>query len=222
MSPVSKQEANLLERSLEPTRYVDSEHPAVVAFASDAVGSMPSEDPLVRGVKLFYAVRDGLRYDPYAFSLDPATYVASTIAKKDKGFCVTKAILLAASCRAQGIPARLGFADVRNHLASGKLRALMGTDVFAFHGYVEMSLADQWVKATPAFDRGYCEHFGVRPLEFDGHADALLNEFKPDGSRHMEYIRDHGCFFDLPFDAMMVAFERIYGVTRQDDITARG
>jgi len=214
-------QAELIKRSLEPTHYVDSAHQVVVEFAREAVGSSPAKNALPRAVQLFYAVRDGLRYDPYAFSLDPATYVASTIALKDKGFCVTKAILLTASCRAQNIPARLGFADVRNHLASGKLRALMGTDVFAFHGYVEMLLEGRWVKATPAFDQGYCEHFGVRPLEFDGSQDALLSEFKPDGARHMEYIRDHGCFFDLPFDGMMAAFERVYGVKRQQDIISQ-
>jgi hypothetical protein len=53
---------------------------------------------------------------------------------------VPKAILLAATLRASGIPAAVGFADVRNHLNSPKLTKLMETDLFIYHGYVAFGL----------------------------------------------------------------------------------
>ena len=47
----------------------------------------------------------------------PSSGNSATLAR-GYGFCVNKAVLLAALARAVGIPARLGFADVRNHLSS--------------------------------------------------------------------------------------------------------
>ena len=70
------------------------------------------------------------------------------------------------------VPSKVGFADVRNHLCTPRLRALMGSDVFIYHGITELFLDGKWVKATPTFNIGLCERFGVIPLDFDGHADA--------------------------------------------------
>jgi len=141
---------------------------------------------------------------------DPGAFLASTIASMSAAFCVQKAILMTAACRAQGIPCRLGFADVRNHLASPKLLEQMGTDLFVFHGYCQLSLDGRWVKATPTFNRELCERFGVKPLEFDGTADALFHEFDQRGRRHMEYVRYHGVFADLPFERMVAAMHEAY------------
>ncbi len=194
---------------LRPTRFVDSNHPDVVAYAVKATEGCTT--PIDRAQRLFLTVRDGLRYDPYTFSIDPDAYRASTVVHQSSGFCVPKAILLTAAARAIGIPALVGFADVRNHLTSERLRNLMKTDVFVFHGYTVMHLDGRWVKATPAFDVALCDHFGVQPLTFDGRSDAMFHELTPDGSRHMEYIRDRGHFADLPFDEMLAAFEEVYG-----------
>ena len=193
---------------LAPGRFVDSDHPDIVAWAARVAAG--AETPLDQAVRLFYAVRDGVRYDPYALTFTPEEFVASRIVHKRRAFCVPKAVLLAAGARALGIPARLGFSDVKNHLTSDKLREIMGTDVFAYHGYVELFLEGRWVKATPAFNRELCDHFAVRPLEFDGRADALFHEYSEDGRRHMEYVRDRGRFADLPYDAMIKAFEEVY------------
>ncbi|MEJ0075629.1 MAG: transglutaminase family protein [Alphaproteobacteria bacterium] len=57
--------------------------------------------------------------------------------------------LFAALCRAGGIPARVAFADVTNHLSSEKLREKMGTNYFAWHGFTEVFLDGRWVKASP-------------------------------------------------------------------------
>ena len=62
--------------TLSPTPLIDSDHPAVVAFAQrDAAGS----DNRERAVALYYAVRDGFRYDPYRVDLSLAGMRASTV-----------------------------------------------------------------------------------------------------------------------------------------------
>ena len=201
---------------LQPGEFVDSDHRRVVAFAQQAVGDAASD--VDKAVRLFYAVRDGYRYDPYTFSPDRAAYRASHVVGLRRAFCVPKAILLTAAARSQAIPARLGFADVRNHLSSEKLRRLMGTDIFVFHGFAELYLGQQWLKATPSFNVELCEHFGVKPLDFDGRSDALFHEFQPDGRRHMEYVRDRGSFFDLPYERMIEALKEAYmGGAQLDD-----
>jgi transglutaminase-like putative cysteine protease len=161
-------------------------------------------------VRLFYAVRDEIRYDPYGVVLTADFLRASSVLARGAGFCVAKAVVLAAGARAVGIPARLGFADVRNHLTTERLRAQMGTDVFAFPGFTELHLDGRWVKATPTFNRSLCDRFGVKPLEFDGAADSLLHPFDTAGQRHMEYIRDRGTHVDVPFEEMRAVFAEHY------------
>ncbi len=194
--------------TLEPTGFIESRHPEVVAFARRVAGD--AADDRQRAVRLFYAVRDGIRYDPYTFGLEPELFRASTTLARGRSFCVPKAILLAAAARALGIPARLAFADVRNHLATDKLLEMMRTDVFAFHGMTELELGGRWVKATPAFNLELCERFGVLPLEFDGESDAVLHPFDRAGQQHMEYVRDRGSWDDLPLDEMVRATHQTY------------
>jgi transglutaminase-like putative cysteine protease len=194
---------------LQATHYIDHDHPDIVRHAEAAVEGATSD--IDRAARLFYAVRDGIRYNPYTFTFDPEAYRASVICHTTTNFCIPKAILLAADARALGIPARLGFADVRNHLTTERLRALMKTDLFVFHGFTELFLAGRWVKATPAFDLTLCKRFSVRPLEFDGTTDALFHEFTRDGRQHMQYVRDRGTFADFPLEEMTVAVREVYG-----------
>ncbi len=193
---------------LGPGTFIDSDAPAVIEFARQAAGDAP--DPVARAVRLYYAVRDGIVYTPYCDFRSPDTYRASAVLARGAGFCVGKAALLAAAARAAAIPARVGFADVRNHLCTPRLRALMGTDVFYYHGYTELQLDGRWVKATPAFDRALCDRFGVRPLEFDGSADSLFHPYDRAGRRHMEYIRDRGPHADVPVADIVATFAREY------------
>jgi len=193
---------------LAPAEYVDSATPNVVAFARKVCEG--AADDITRAVRLYYAIRDGIVYTPYVDFKSPETFRASACLARGSGFCVGKAALLAAAARASGIPARLGFADVRNHLTTPRLRELMGTDVFVYHGYAELYLEGKWVKATPAFDRGLCEKFGVRPLEFDGREDSLFHPHDVSGRRHMEYVRDRGPAVDVPVADIVETFSRCY------------
>ncbi|MDB5840479.1 MAG: transglutaminase-like [Herminiimonas sp.] len=197
-----------LSQFLLPGQFVDSDHPAVVAFALHHAGQL--ETPREKAVALYHAVRDGLLYDPYRIDQSPAGYKASHCLEVGYGFCVTKAALLAAAGRAAGIPTRLGYADVRNHLTSARLRSMLGTDIFAFHGYTDMYLDGRWVKATPAFNLSLCEKAGILPLEFDGLSDSIFHPFDASGRRHMEYVRDRGVHADVPRDEIMAAWREIY------------
>lgn len=193
---------------LAPSTYVDSDAPTVVEFAREATKG--EHDPVGRAIALYYAVRDRITYTAYCDFRSEETYRASGCLARGAGFCVGKAALLAASARAAGIPARVGFADVINHLTSPRLRKLMTTDVFYFHGYAEMRLDGAWVKATAVFDRALCERVGIRPLEFDGRSDALFHPFDAKGRQHMEYVRDRGPMLDVPVADIVETFGRVY------------
>jgi transglutaminase-like putative cysteine protease len=203
---------------LRPTAFVDSDAPDVAVFARQAAGG--DAEPRRRAVALYYAVRDGITYTPYCDFRSPDTYRASAVLASGAGFCVGKAALLAAVARAEGIPARLRFADVRNHLCTPRLRALVGGDVFYYHGYVELALQDRWVKATPAFDRGLCDRFGVLPLEFDGREDSVFQPYDRAGRRHMEYLRDRGVHADVPVADIAATFAREYPRLLESDASA--
>jgi len=197
-----------IDHYLKPTFYLDYYTREVSDFAKSSCKDAVS--PVEKAVSLYYSVRDLIRYDPYDLRYSRTSMRASSVVSKKSGFCVAKAVLLAAVARQQGIPSRLGFADVTNHLATPKLKELMGTDLFIYHGYTEMLLNGKWFKATPAFNLSLCTRFNVKPLEFDGTRDSIFHEFDTLGHKHMEYVLDHGHFADLPFDRIFASFDQTY------------
>jgi len=199
---------------LTPTPIIDSDHPAIKDYAATTTGD--TRDTIEQAVKLYYAVRDGIWYDPYYPFYLPEHYRASNILRSGRGYCVCKAALLCAAGRACGIPARVGFADVKNHLATRQLLDFMGSDLFVFHGYVEFFLKNRWVKATPAFNRGLCERHHVAPLEFNGLHDSLFQPFNLKQELFMEYVADHGNYADVPVDVIVAAWKSAYGEERVD------
>ena len=188
-------------------KYVDSTHSAVAAFAAEhAQGA----NDLARAVSLYYAVRDLIRYNPFLDFTVASAFRASDCIAAGEGFCIGKASLFAAVARAAGIPSRIGFADVKNHLTTPRLLEFMGRDEFIYHGFTELLLEGRWVKATPAFNLALCEKFRVQPLEFDGRNDSILHPFDADDRRHMEYLRYRGSFADVPVDEIRAAFREYY------------
>ncbi len=191
-----------MDDTLKPTRFVDADSPVVRAYAEAHAGS---GDDVSKAVNLYYALRDAVSYDMRAFALDEDRFVASNVLQSKSAFCVPKAVALAALARAVGIPSRIGFADVRNHLASPKLLALMDDDIFHWHAYTSLFLDGKWVKATPAFDIRLCERHGVKPLDFDGREDSIFQPHDQAGRPHMEYVAFIGEFDDMPFDGFAQA-----------------
>ena len=68
---------------LQPGRYVDSTHPAVIGFARlHAHGANDRE----RAMALYYAVRDTIRYNPFQNFMADDTYRASACLERNLGF----------------------------------------------------------------------------------------------------------------------------------------
>lgn len=199
---------------LAPTEIIDSSHPRIRDYAMEVVGT--SNDPVERAVKLYLAVRDGIRYDPYTPFHLPEHYRASLVLERGRSFCVPKVSLLCALGRACSIPSRVGFATVKNHLATKQLIDFLGSNVFVYHGFVEFHLEGKWVKATPAFNRELCEKHQVEPLEFNGREDSLFHPFNRENKKYMEYVRYHGTHSDIPVDTIVAAWNEAYGKERVD------
>jgi transglutaminase-like putative cysteine protease len=203
----------------DPAEYIDSDHPAVEAFARSSVA--PDASDRAKASRLYTAVRNGIRYNPYVNMRVKETFRASSVLAAGVGYCVGKASLYAAACRVHGIPARVGFADVKNHLTTEKLRASMGTDIFTWHGYTEVYVDGAWRKATPTFNDTLCAKVGVAPLDFDGHTDALLHPFDGEGRTYMQYITDHRAFHDVPAKFLMREMARDYANLVGEDLSGR-
>jgi transglutaminase-like putative cysteine protease len=192
---------------LAPGRYIDSGHPAVLSFSRENSKGRSERE---RAVSLYYAVRDKIRYNPFLDFTSTDVFRASAVLESGQGFCIGKASLLAACARAAGIEARVGFADVKNHLTTPRLAETMGSDLFVYHGYTEIKIDGRWVKATPAFNLALCQRFRVKALEFDGRADSIFHPFDEDERRHMEYLRDRGVYADVPVAQIQQAFREAY------------
>jgi transglutaminase-like putative cysteine protease len=210
-STLSKEEEveqeNLLY--LTPTEIIDSDHKSIQDYAVRIVRG--STDPIEIATKLYLAVRDDIRYDPYSPFYLPEHYRASYVLKRGRSFCVPKASLLCALGRACGIPSRVGFADVRNHLTTKQLSDFMGNNLFVYHGFVEFYLDGKWVKATPAFNSELCKRHKVTPLEFNGHEDSLFQAYNLENKKFMEYVKFHAVYADIPVSIIVEAWERAYG-----------
>jgi transglutaminase-like putative cysteine protease len=199
-------------RYLAPTNIIDSDHKVVTEFARNAIGNLTN--PIEMAVKLYLAVRDAIRYDPYSPFYLPEHYRASFVLKRGRSFCIPKASLLCALARACGIPARVGLATVRNHLATKQLIDFLGTDLFVSHGFVELNLNGKWIKATPAFNRELCLRHHVSPLEFNGREDSLFQPYNLDNKKFMEYLEVEGIFTDIPVEHIVTGWKRVYGEDR--------
>jgi transglutaminase-like putative cysteine protease len=199
-----------MDEYLAQTYFMDFGNPAVATKARDLVIGTSIDDVSARAQKLFYFARDQVPYK-ILWGLPTRTYLrASKTLERGFGFCIPKAILLVALARAIGIPARLHFADIINHLASENLQKAMGTKLFVFHGYAEFFINDTWLKVNPAFDLALTENKGYYPVEFDGHSDAVFQATNRLGSPHFEYVKDRGTFADVPYKEIVDAWTDTY------------
>lgn len=197
-----------MKEFLRPTEFLDSDHPDVRDFAERNTARAESDRD--KAVSLYYAVRDGFQYDPYVLDLRRHSLRASKLLTKTRGYCVEKAVLLAATARSVGIPSRLSFYIVRNHIATERLAKALEKDYLVFHGAAEMYLDGKWLKTTPAFNKRLCDFLGVEPIEFDGTADAIFQEYDREGNVFMEYLHDYGAFDDMPYQMFLDELDKHY------------
>ncbi len=164
--------------------------------------------------ELFYFVRDGIHYNFYMLSTFLEDFRAGLVLSRKKGYCVQKAILLAALLRAADIPSRLAFASIRNHRMPGELRAQTGIDELPSHGYTQLFLHGKWISVTPAFDKRLCEGLNVPCCDFDGENDAFLSATDLSGNPYIEYLEKYEPEADLPFPWLYGRLFPIWGDKR--------
>ncbi|MBL8019272.1 MAG: transglutaminase domain-containing protein [Leptospirales bacterium] len=196
------------EKCLEPTEFLNYKDTAVQHWLDENLPAGLSKTEQIQD--LYYKVRDGWRYNPYTVHVEREKCTISFLLTQKHAYCTPKALLLAGFARAIGIPSRIGFGDVRNHLSSQRLIDHLRSENFAWHGFTELYLNNEWVACTPAFDKGLCRKFKVEPMEFDGTSDSLFQEFDKEGRRFMEYTRYRGIYADLPFEEMFTSLKEIY------------
>jgi len=201
-------EIESMSQYLKPTEFINSDNVRVITFVNDVVGIEKDKKNAI--LRLFYKIRDGIPYHFDSMGIKKELFIASNVIDAEGSFCIPKAVLLASAARLIGVPSRLGFADVKNHLATDKVLEKLKTDLFVFHGYTELFINEKWVKATPAFNKELCKKFNVKPLDFDGENDSVFQEYTESGDKYMNYIMDHGSFTDLPFELMITSFKKAY------------
>ncbi|MCK9274267.1 MAG: transglutaminase-like domain-containing protein [Syntrophales bacterium] len=183
---------------LQPTFTIESAHEAVIGRAEEITAGCLSDTE--KAVKLFYFVRDSIRYNLFMISVFEEDFKASRILEWGKGYCVQKAVLLTSLARATGIPSRMAFAKIRNHRVPEHIVKAMGSNIFPRHGYNQFFLNGKWISAAATFDKGLCEKNGLPTVEFEGSSDAVLPETDLAGKPYIEYLEKFPAYDDLPFD----------------------
>jgi hypothetical protein len=197
-----------MQEYLQPTEFLDFDDANVCEFAGrNSAGAKTERE---KAVKLYYAVRDGFQYNPNVLDLRREGLRASNLLTRNRGYCVEKAVLLAAAARAVGVPSRLSFYIVRNHIATEKLERLLRKNYLVFHGAAELFVENKWLKTTPAFNKQLCSYLRVEPLEFDGTKDSIFQEFDKSGNIFMKYLHEYGEFSDLPYELYLKELKKHY------------
>jgi transglutaminase-like putative cysteine protease len=209
---------------LRATEFLDHDSDTVRDFVARTLpDNGAGMTDIERARALYYAVRDGIHYEVYGADLSRHGLQASATIERGMGFCVHKSIVYAAAVRLVGVPSRIYYGDVRNHLASPRLEELMGGKVFCFHSLTTVHLDNKWVRATPVLNKMLCTLYKIKPLDFDGRNDSMYHPYDEDGRRHMEFLRAHGEFDDVPYDLVVngirTAHPRLF---ESHDTTARG
>lgn len=188
--------------------FINSDNSDVINYAKKH--TCPDDSPKEKAVKLYNAVRDNFYYDPYKLDFKKESMRAGYLINQKKAYCIEKAIILAAVYRSVGLPARVGFANVRNHIGTERLEKFLGTNLLVFHGYTQVKINSKWLKATPAFNKELCDKLNVSVLEFDAEQNSIFQEFDKKGSKYMNYEHYYGEFADLPYDLMMREMKKHY------------
>ena len=198
---------------LKATAAIDSDHESVIKTAGNLTRACSTDAE--KAVKLFYFVRDSVRYNLFMISVFKEDFVASRILKWGKGYCVQKAVLLTALGRASGIPSRLVFAKIKNHLVPDHIIRQLKTNIFPRHGYNQFFLNGKWISAAATFDKDLCDKNRLPTVEFDGKTDAILPESDIKGRPYIEYIEKFPPREDLPFDWIYAKISRIVGTDKR-------
>ena len=125
--------------ALEPSRYVESDNEAIIAAAREAIGDADNAAEALQRLQQFV-------YD-YVTTKDLSVGYASAaeVLASRQGDCTEHAVLLAAMCRAVGIPTELVDGLVYVDEAHG------AQNVLSPHAWVRCYIGDTWVHADAAW-----------------------------------------------------------------------
>ncbi|MEN6558761.1 MAG: transglutaminase domain-containing protein [Thermoguttaceae bacterium] len=112
-----------------PNSYIESNDPQIVADAKSVAGDR--RDPWAIAVALERFVHDSIRRKDFS----QAFATAAEVARSHEGDCTEHAVLLAALCRACGIPARVAFGLVY----------MEGGQAFGYHMWTEVYIDKRWI-----------------------------------------------------------------------------
>ncbi|WP_459211749.1 transglutaminase-like domain-containing protein [Aquimarina rhabdastrellae] len=202
-----------MEKYLKETFFFNYSHPIVKEFILQHLTG-EERNAVEQTQKLYIAVRDHWRYNPYHFTTQKEDWQVHALMQRPDGHCLDKGIILISCLRAIGIPARLCLAKVKNHLGVEKLLAYLGSDVIVPHGYIEVFLNDSWIILTPAFNKELCEIMKVDVMDFDGKNGTVFQAYNSNGNQFMEYLEDYGHFDDLPLEKITQLVYDHYPVLR--------
>jgi transglutaminase-like putative cysteine protease len=200
--------------SVKPGYCVDSDAPAVRNITAKLTARC--RDARERARRLFDFVRDEIRYNFAPDVHQRRDFKASHTLELGNGFCMQKAALYAALCRASGIPARIGFQDLVDYKITGQFRELMGTNELSGHGMNAVYLDGRWLAVDCTLDRGLVERKNYRLVEFDGLHDALLPKTDRAGKPHFEILKQRGFYNDTPLFAIRTMLDWIDEVPYDD------
>ena len=184
---------------LDSTFLIDSDHPDIADKARELTECLSG--PSERARRLFYFVRDEIVYNFAPVVRGKDDLMASRTLARGDGFCMQKAILLAALGRASQIPARVGFQAIRIHkLREEFVDLLGGSNIFQYHGLNALQLNGRWVKLDATLDLALVTRKDYVPVEFSDSTDALLPTADLFGLPHFDIVHEHGYFDDLGED----------------------
>lgn len=186
--------------SLRPSFCIDSNAKSIREKAAHLTASLTEGRDKAR--KLFYFVRDQIRYNFGPEVYEPSHFKASRALELGNGFCMQKAALYAALCRASGIPARIGFQHLVDYKIVGPFLEMLGTNELRNHGMNAIYLDGRWIAVDATLDRTLCERKDYRLVEFDGRQDALLPRTDRNGKPHFTIREQKGFYNDTPKFAM--------------------
>jgi transglutaminase-like putative cysteine protease len=200
--------------SLRPGYCIDSDAKSIREKARKLTAG--SREAPEKARRIFDYVRDEIVYN---FAPDVGTrrdFRASHVLEIGNGFCMQKAALFAALCRASGIPARIGFQNIVDYKITGRFLEMMGTNELHGHGMNAVYLDGRWLAVDCTLDRTLVDRKNYRLVEFDGRHDALLPQTDRAGKPHFAIMKQRGFYNDTPLFAIRTMLYWVDAVPYED------
>ena len=180
---------------LKPTEFIDSDNPDIVSKAEELTDGCADDKEKLGNIYYFvrdfpYDILDSFRY------LAEGKRQASDVLNNGKAFCMGKASMFAALCRASGIPSRIGFQQLHcpdKPFMNEEVAKIWGDRKLPWHSLGEAYLGGKWLKLDATIDKEFAARKGrVYSQEFDGVHDipSVEGPLIKDLPSHKDYPKD--------------------------------